>query len=405
MQSAQTDCKKLEPADFDSVIVRYGGELGIKRAWTRKAYERRLLENIKNVLKCYEIPHDRIIRKHGRLFLKTSLTTEASTKLARVFGISSLSPALETKSNLDDIVNKSVFLADSTLQQGNTFAVKCRRVGNHPYTSTDVCREVGRRVLDTFPKRRLTVNLKSPDATLGVEVRNDQAFIYSGVVKAAGGMPLGTQPRAVGLLSGGLDSSVACWLVMKRGCPIVPLYFDNAPFTDESTTQRAINVAVVLFDWAIGFPRRAYVVSNGPNLEKFREKRRFERLTCILCKRMMYRIAEKIADMVRAEGIVTGEAIGEQASQTLRNLRVLNSAVAKYPIHRPLLGFDKAETEQIARRIGTYEACIQKAKGCTAVPRKPVTLAKPQEVAQAEETLDIEGMVERSVKTLRIVNL
>ncbi len=405
MQPAQTDREELEPVDFDSVIVRYGGELWIKRPWTRRAYERRLLENIKRVLKRYEIPYDRIIRKHGRLFLKTSLTTEASAKLARVFGISSLSPALETNSNLNDIVNKSVFLADSTLQQGNSFAVKCRRVGHHPYASTDVCRQVGRQVLDAFPERGLTVNLKSPDATLGVEVRNNQAFVYSVVVKAAGGMPLGTQPRAVGLLSGGLDSPVACWLMMKRGCPIVPLYFDNAPFTDESTTERAINVAGVLFDWAIGFPRRVYVVSQGPNLEAFRGKRRFERLTCILCKRMMYRIAEKIADMVRAEGIVTGEAIGEQASQTLRNLRVLNSAVTKYPIHRPLLGFDKAETEQIARKIGTYEACIQKAKGCTAVPRKPVTMAKLQEVAQAEETLDIEGMVERSVKTLRIVNL
>jgi len=146
-------------------------------------------------------------------------------------------------------------------------------------------------------------------------------------------------------------------------------------------------------------------VPNGPNLAEFKGKRRFERLTCILCKRMMYRIAEKIADMVRAEGIVTGEAIGEQASQTLRNLRVLNSAVTKYPIHRPLLGFDKTETEQIARKIGTYEASIQKAKGCTAFPRKPVTMAKSQKVAEAEEALDIERMAERSIKSLKIVNL
>jgi thiamine biosynthesis protein ThiI len=405
MQPAQTDCEQRKSADFDSVIVRYGGELWLKRAWTRRAYERRLLKNIKNVLKRYMITYDRIIRKHGRLFLKTSLTTEASTRLARVFGVSSLSPALETTSNLDDIVDKSVFLAGSTLHQGNSFAVRCRRVGHHPYTSTDICREVGRQVLDAFPERRLTVNLKSPDATLGVEVRNDQAFVYSVVVKGAGGLPLGTQPRVVGLLSGGVDSSVACWLVMKRGCPLVPLYFDNAPFTDEITTERAINVARVLFDWTIGFPRRVYVVPNGPNLAEFKGKRRFERLTCILCKRMMYRIAEKIADMVRAEGIVTGEAIGEQASQTLRNLRVLNSAVTKYPVHRPLLGFDKTETERIARSIGTYEASIQKAKGCTAVPRKPVTMAKPDEVAGAEEALEIEELVERSVKSLKIVNL
>jgi len=405
MQPAQTSFEKLDPVDFDSVIIRYGGEIWIKRAWTRRAYERRLLENIKSVLKRCEIPYDRIIRKHGRLFLKTSFTTETSTKLARIFGVSSLSPALETTSKLDDIVDKSVFLAGSTLRQGNSFAVKCRRVGHHPYTSTDVCKEVGRQVLDAFPERRLTVNLESPDMTLGVEVRNDGAFVYSVVVGGAGGLPLGTQPRVVSLLSGGVDSSVACWLVMKRGCPIVPLYLDNAPFTDESTTERAMNVAGALFDWAIGFPRRVYIVPHGPNLTEFKEKRRFERLTCILCKRMMYRIAERIVDMVRAEGIVTGEAIGEQASQTLRNLRVLNSAVTKYPIHRPLLGFDKTETEQIARRIGTYEPSIQKAKGCTAVPRKPVTMAKPHEVAEAEEALDIEGMVERSVKALKIVNL
>jgi len=120
---------------------------------------------------------------------------------------------------------------------------------------------------------------------------------------------------------------------------------------------------------------------------------------------MMYRIAEKVAGIVRAEGIVTGEAIGEQASQTLRNLRVLNSAVAKYPVHRPLLGFDKTETEQIARRIGTYEVSIQKARGCTAFARKPATMAKPHEVAEAEKMLDIGEMVERSVKSLKIVNL
>ncbi|MDH5438796.1 MAG: THUMP domain-containing protein, partial [Candidatus Bathyarchaeota archaeon] len=197
MQPAPNDCEQFRSADFDSVIVRYGGELGIKGAWTRRFYERRLLKNIKSVLKRYEILYNRIIRKHGRLFLKTSLTTESSKKLARVFGVSSLSPALETTSKLDEIVDKSVFLAGLILREENTFAVKCRRVGHHPYTSTDVCREVGRRVLDAFPERCLTVNLKRPDETLGVEVRNDQAFVYSMVVEGAGGLPLGTQPRVV----------------------------------------------------------------------------------------------------------------------------------------------------------------------------------------------------------------
>jgi len=146
------------------------------------------------------------------------------------------------------------------------------------------------------------------------------------------------------------------------------------------------------------------VVPHGQNLAEFRE-RCSERLTCILCKRRMYRVAERIAEMEHAEGIVTGEAIGEQASQTLHNLRVLSSAATKYPIHRPLLGFDKNETERIARKIGTYEASTRRARGCAAVPRKPVTMAKMQEVTEAEGNLNIEEMVEKSVKSLRVVNL
>ncbi|MCW3994420.1 MAG: tRNA 4-thiouridine(8) synthase ThiI [Candidatus Bathyarchaeota archaeon] len=405
MLSASTDCKEPESANFDSVIVRYGGEIGIKRAWTRKMYERRLRDNIKSVLKHHGIPYDKVIRKHGRLFLKTSLAVEASSKLAEAFGVTSLSPALETTSKLSDVVDKSVFLAGLTLREEESFAVRCRRVGRHPYTSMDVCIEVGRQVLNAFPERHLRVNLKNPDVTLGIEIRDDKTFVYSTVVGGTGGLPLGTQPKIVGLLNGGADSSVACWLVMKRGCPIVPLYFDNAPFTDDNATERTLNVVRKLFDWAIGFPQKVYVVPNGLNIKEFKKRKRFERLTGILCKRMMYRIAEQIADMVRAEAIVTGEAIEEPASQTLRKLRVLDSVLTKYPVHRPLLGFEKAEREQMARRIGTYEVSIQMVKGCTAVSGKPVVGVKLQEVAEAEKALNIEEMVERSVEALKIVNL
>ena len=229
--------------------------------------------------------------------------------------------------------------------------------------------------------------------------------MYSTVVGGTGGLPLSTQPKIVGLLNGETDSSVACWLVMKRGCPTVPLYFDNAPFTDDNATERTLNVVRKLLDWAIGFPQKVYVVPNGPNIKEFKKRKRFERLTDILCKRMMYRIAEQIADIVGAEAIVTGEAIEEPASQTLRKLRVLDSVLTRYPVHRPLLGFEKAEREQMARRIGTYEVSIQMVKGCTAVSWKPVAGVKLQEVAEAEGVLDIKRMVERSVEALKIVNL
>jgi len=356
-------------------------------------------------LKRYEVPYSEIVRRHGRLFLRTNSAVEAARRLTRIFGISSVSPSLETSSKLEDIVDRSMFLAGHVLKEGNSFAVKCRRVGDHSYSSADVCRIVGQSILDEFgEKLGLKVDLDSPDVRLGVEVRNDEAFIYTDVIDGAGGMPLGTQPKVVSLLSGGIDSAVACWLVMKRGCPIVPVYFDNTPFTDETTTERALNVAEVLFDWAVGFPRRVYVVQHGENLKKVIEdsSRKF---TCLLCKRMMYRIAERLADMTKAEGIVTGEAIGEQASQTITNLRVLSNAVKKYPIHRPLLGFDKAETEAIARKIGTYEISSRKAGACTAVPSKPSTMAKLEKVMEAEEKLNIKEMVERSIESIKVVKM
>jgi len=390
---------------FDSVIIRFGGELWIKKAWTRRLYERRLVRNIKKVLKHYEVPYSEIVRRHGRLFLRTNSAVEAAFRLARVFGISSVSPSLETSSKLEDIVDRSVFLTSHVLKERNSFAVRCRRVGDQPYSSADVCRVVGQRILDEFgEKLSLKVDLDKPDVRFGVEVRNDEAFVYSDVIDGAGGMPLGTQSRAVGLLSGGIDSAVACWLVMKRGCPVMPVYFDNTPFTNETTTERALNVAEALFDWAVGFPRKVYVVQHGENLKKIIEdsSRRF---TCLLCKRMMYRIAERLAEMMSAEGIVTGEAIGEQASQTLTNLRVLNDAVKKYPIHRPLLGFDKEETETIARKIGTYEVSSRKASGCTAAPSKPATMAKLEEVMEAEEKLNIKEMVEKGIESLKVVKV
>ncbi len=394
---------KKEPV-FDSVIIRYGGEMGIKGAWTRRTYEKRLLSNIRRVLKHYGIPYERIVWKRGRLFLKTSSPMEASTRLLKVFGISSVSPAIETTSKIEDITDLCIFLAHSKLKKGNSFAVRCRRVGKHPYTSIDVCRYVGQKILEAFPDLELKVNLENPDVTFMVEIRDELAFVFTEIMRGSGGFPLGVQPKLVCLLSGGIDSPVACWLVMKRGCPIIPIYFDNSPFTSSEATERVLDVAKVLFDWAIGLPREIYVIKHGKNLAEIIRKCPRE-FTCILCKRMMYRIAERIADMEKAEGIVTGESIGEQASQTLRNLRVLNQAATKYPVHRPLLGFDKVEIENIARKIGTYEVSARDVGKCTAAPPKPSTKARINEVVKAEENLNINDIIENSLKELEKIHL
>ena len=389
---------------YDTVIIHFSGEIWLKKLWTRKYYEKRLARNLKKTLKHYSIPYSELVRRHSRFYLKTSSAIDAADKLARVFGISSVSPAVETSSKLEDVIEKSLFVAGIALETGNSFAVRCKRVGNQGYSSSDVRKLLGQRVLDKFGKKLdLRVDLSNPDVVLGVEIRDNQAFVYSQTVKAVGGMPLGVQPKLVGLFSGGIDSAVGCWLVMKRGSPVVFVYFDNSPFTDETTTQRALNVARVLFDWAIGFPRKVYVVQHGENLRQIMKTNR--KYSCLLCKRMMYRVAECLVERMNAEGIVTGEAIGEQASQTLTNLRVLNAAVKEYPVHRPLLGFDKQETEAMGRKIGTYNVSSTKAAPCTAVPYQPSTKAKLEEVLKAEEKLDVKAMVERSLESIQIVEL
>ncbi|UCC32849.1 MAG: tRNA sulfurtransferase, partial [Candidatus Bathyarchaeota archaeon] len=266
--------------------MRLGGEIWIKKGWTRRFYLRRLARNIEAVLKHYDVAYSEIISRNGRIFLKTCEAQESAMRLSRVFGISSVSPALSTGNELDAIVNRSLSLADQILTNGNSFAVRCRRAGNHPYSSQEVCRIVGRRILEEFADLKARVDLDNPDLRIGVEIRDDLAFIFAQVIKGCGGFPLGVQGRIVGLLSGGLDSAVACWLVMKRGCCVVPLYFDNEPYASESVSKKAVEVAQVLSDWAVGFPQSLHIVKYGESLKEIVEKTP-RRLTCILCKRLM----------------------------------------------------------------------------------------------------------------------
>jgi thiamine biosynthesis protein ThiI len=388
--------------EFDSVVVRFGGEIGIKGRWTRRTYEKILLRNMKKVLKHCDISHGEIIRKSGRIYIKTKNAHETAAELTRVFGVSSVSPAVETTSEMNEVVQKAVELAKKTLKSGNSFAVHCHRVGKQSYSSMDICEEAGEQILASLKNRNLKVDLKNPEFTVAVEVRDDYAYVYTETLHGVDGFPLGSQPKVICLLSGGIDSPVACWLAMKRGCPITPVHFDITPFTDEAATVKALDVARKLFEWSIGFPRKIYVVPHGKNLETFLNESP-TKLTCILCKRMMYRIAERIAETEKAEGIITGESIGEKASQTLHNLRVLNEAATKYPVHRPLLGFNKLETEKLAKKIGTFEISTRKAEGCSAAPKRPATKARLENVKKTEEQLDIEGIVEKSIREAKIV--
>ena len=211
------------------------------------------------------------------------------------------------------------------------------------------------------------------------------------------------QGKFVCLVSGGIDSPVAAWLTMKRNLVPIFLYCDNHPFTDETTKNKAVDVVKKLGEY-MGGQVKLYLIPHGEDLADI--LRNCPRnLTCILCRRMMYRLAEVVAKIENADAIVTGEIIGEHASQTLRNLRVENSAVTDVCVLRPLIGVDKLEVERLAQKIGTFEISIRPGHCCSCPPNQPRTHARLEEVAEAEGKLNIEGMIERDMKRAEIIEI
>ena len=208
--------------------------------------------------------------------------------------------------------------------------------------------------------------------------------------------------NVVCLVSGGIDSPVATWLFMKRGCVPIFVFYDNYPFSDETTKKRALDIIKKLSEFAPKHPVKVYVVPHGEDLADI--LRNCPRnLTCVLCRRMMYRVAEKVASMEGAEAIVTGEIIGEHASQTLRNLRVENDALTEFSVLRPLVGMNKLEVERLAKKIGTFDTSAGTASCCSAPPRRPRTRARLEEVRRAERKLSIEDMVRRDIEGVEVI--
>ena len=208
---------------------------------------------------------------------------------------------------------------------------------------------------------------------------------------------LASGEKVVCLVSGGIDSPVAAWLMIRKGFIPVFIYFDNHPYTDEAARKRALDAVLKLCDYLPNHRACLYLVPHGENLGAVVGKCP-RNLTCLLCKRLMYRMAELIAVDEDCEGIVTGEIMGEHASQTSRNLHVLCSALkTRLPVLRPLLGMDKTEVEDMARKIGTFTISISPAKGCSAFPRSPRTHASFKEITEAEKSLEIDLLIERSL--------
>lgn len=354
-------------------LVRYA-EIALKSEPVRRSWENRLISNIKQ-----QIGEQEITKSRGRIWIHTSENYDE--QLSRTFGIQSFSSCDEV--SLEDLESKVLNFAKTKLEDENTFALRVRRVGEQSFTSQDVAAELGEKILEQQPQ--LKVNLDRPEKEIFIEIRDDDCYIFDHITQGLGGLPVGVSGKLVALLSGGIDSPVAIWMMMKRGCHIIPAYIDNAPFTDKNTVQRVLKIVEALQVYQPNLELR--VIENTEfmlRLKEVLEKERLDRYTCVLCKRNMYRLGEQIAMQEDAQGLVTGESLGQVASQTMDNLRVLDQTCS-IPVYRPLIGLDKLEIEGMAKNIGTYEISISDPGECGAVPDKPATKSDLGKILELED--------------------
>ncbi|MCD6477524.1 MAG: tRNA 4-thiouridine(8) synthase ThiI [Candidatus Aenigmarchaeota archaeon] len=379
---------------FSKILCRYG-EVTLKKDYTRKFFEDKLISNITKGLKSRGIEF-KITREPGRLYIKTSNVEKSINILKKVFGLTTISPIKEfvIKADMEKLVRFGEKFARNFIKKEDTFAVRAKRTGNNAFTSQMIERRLGTEIVKKIGAK---VNLTNPDKTIYVEVRQNKAYFFNERIKCPGGLPLGTQGKVVLLFSGGIDSAVAGWMLMKRGCTLIPLYIDTSPYTDSINLKRAKEVLKKLNEWSIGHKMKLITVKHGKFITEIVDKCK-ENLTCLLCKRMMYRVAEKIGEEWGAKAIVTGESLGQVASQTLDNINVLDQAI-NILVLRPLIGFDKEEIVDISRKIGTYESSILPSSGCSAVPRSPRTKGRLDEVLEEEKKLDIPEMLNKILKT------
>jgi thiamine biosynthesis protein ThiI len=365
-------------SDAGLIVLRYG-EVALKGG-NRAFFLRKLRRNVRVGLKANGL--EGTVRQAGqRIYVETAEVAAAVEALQRVFGLVSLSPARRLPVDLRvpgggeqamEAIQAEAVRVARRADQGpeRTFRVEARRADKRfPVISPDIERRVGAAVLGSLGGQ---VQLSGEvDLVIGVEVRDGHALVFGQVVPGPGGLPLGTQGKVVALISGGIDSPVAAWLMMKRGVGIIPLHFQSS----QVETDKALDNLGVLDRYAYGWRLKPIVLSHaetvGPWVQRLARIGE-ERWTCLFCKRAMLARAEALAKELGAQGIVLGDSLGQVASQTLDNLEVVSYGLSK-PIYRPLIGLDKTEIMDLARAIGTYSVSTRQAHACPYVPQRPLT--------------------------------
>ena len=377
----------------DLIIARYG-ELALKSDGVRKRFENRLANNIRASIDA------EVKVRQARIYISPKDFNDAIEKLERIFGIVSYSPVVTTKSTFEDIEESVSSYAEKLHDEGlldeNTkFAISCRRVGNHEFSSQEMAAFAGAVVVKKYSS---PVDLTNPELTIYLEVRDNDTYIFHEKIPGPGGLPLGTQGKVVALVSSGIDSPVATYLMMKRGCQVIALFCDNDPYTTPDALKNFNDLIDQLNLYASGAPIKRRVVKYGDYLSTCKSDAP-DKMTCVLCKSGMYKLAGKLAKKMHAEAVIDGSSLGQVASQTLPNILATREDL-DVPVLSPLIGLDKVEITRIAEKIGTFEISKRDDGGCKAVPKYPETKADLELVKKVKEDMNQDAALEKAFETI-----
>jgi len=388
-----------------SFLIKYG-EIGLKGK-NRHIFEDALVNQIRYNLR--PLQGSFYVRKaQGRIYVECDGEfefEEVVASLKRVFGIVGICPVLKTLDQGFEKLQEDVitYMSKTHPESNYTFKVEARRSRkNYPLNSMEINCELGATILDAFPN--VKVDVHKPDVLLNVEIR-EEIYIYSKVIPGLGGMPVGTNGKAMLLLSGGIDSPVAGYQIAKRGVSLEATYFHAPPYTSERAKDKVVDLAKAIAKYS--GPIKLYVVNFTDIQLEIYEKCPHEELTIIM-RRYMMKIAEHFAMESGCLGLITGESIGQVASQTMQSLAATN-AVCKLPVYRPLISFDKSEIVEIAEKIDTFETSILPYEDCCTifVAKHPVTKPKLERIEKSEQNLSevIDGLIDKAIETVEVINV
>ena len=370
-------------------VVHYA-ELAIKGK-NRPLFERILIENITKSIK--GLKADGVKRKYGRIIVnlkEDSKIEEIKEKLSKVPGISSYSPALKSSHETKDMAKKALEL----LKESKSFYIKVKRsFKQHPLKSLEIAKEVGTII---FEKTSVPVDFVEPEITIFLEVIESGTYIYTEKNEGIGGLPVSVSGKVIVLLSGGIDSPVASFLTLKRGCKNIYVHFHSEPYTKESSRSKVEKLANIISEYQ--GQTKIYMVPLI-DIQKEIMLKTDKQYRVILYRRFMFKIAEALARKNKAKALVTGENLGQVASQTIENIHSIHSIVS-LPVIQPLITYDKQEIINLAQKIGTYETSIEPHEDCCSLflPKHPATKSDLKTVEMEEQKLDVESLIKDALK-------